>query len=91
MRNRVLVSSAQARKFSAGVEQGVLIAPAKSIKDMETIVFNNQINAALCAFFMLVAITMLISSVFVVRRALKSSQPTTHESEIVFREEALRG
>ncbi|CNI18239.1 carbon starvation CstA family protein [Yersinia bercovieri] len=82
---------AQARKFSAGVEQGVLIAPAKSIKDMETIVFNNQINAALCAFFMLVAITMLISSVFVVRRALKSSQPTTHESEIVFREEALRG
>ncbi|CFQ32689.1 carbon starvation CstA family protein [Yersinia bercovieri] len=82
---------AQARKFSAGVEQGILIAPAKSIKDMETIVFNNQINAALCAFFMLVAITMLISSVFVVRRALKSSQPTTHESEIVFREEALRG
>lgn len=82
---------AQARKFSAGVEQGVLIAPAKSIKDMETIVFNNQINAALCAFFMLVAVTMLISSVFVVRRALKSSKPTTHETEIVFREEAVRG
>ncbi|CFQ55325.1 carbon starvation CstA family protein [Yersinia aleksiciae] len=82
---------AQARKFSAGVEQGVLIAPAKSIKDMETIVFNNQINAALCAFFMLVAITMLISSVFVVRRALKSSKPTTNETEIVFREEVVRG
>ncbi|CNF53944.1 carbon starvation CstA family protein [Yersinia mollaretii] len=82
---------AQARKFSVGVEQGVLIAPAKSIKDMETIVFNNQINAALCAFFMLVAVTMLISSVFVVRRALKSSKPTTHETEIVFREEAVRG
>ncbi|CNI33958.1 carbon starvation protein A [Yersinia mollaretii] len=82
---------AQARKFSAGVEQGVLIAPAKSIKDMETIVFNNQINAALCAFFMLVAVTMLISSVFVVRRALKSSKPTTHETEIVFREEVVRG
>ncbi|CRY53812.1 MULTISPECIES: carbon starvation CstA family protein [Yersinia] len=82
---------AQARKFSAGVEQGVLIAPAKSIKDMETIVFNNQINAALCAFFMLVAVTMLISSFFVVRRALKSSKPTTHETEIVFREETARG
>ncbi|EKN5960677.1 carbon starvation protein A [Yersinia enterocolitica] len=82
---------AQAKKFSAGVEQGVLIAPAKSIKDMETIVFNNQINAALCAFFMLVAVTMLISSFFVIRRALKSSKPTTHETEIVFREEAVRG
>lgn len=82
---------AQAKKFSAGVEQGVLIAPAKSIKDMETIVFNNQINAALCAFFMLVAVTMLISSFFVVRRALKSSKPTTHETEIVWREESARG
>lgn len=82
---------AQAKKFSAGVEQGVLIAPAKSIKDMETIVFNNQINAALCAFFMLVAVTMLISSFFVIRRALKSSKPTTHETEIVFREETVRG
>nr|CBX71666.1 carbon starvation protein A [Yersinia enterocolitica W22703] len=82
---------AQAKKFSAGVEQGVLIAPAKSIKDMETIVFNNQINAALCAFFMLVAVTMLISSFFVIRRTLKSSKPTTHETEIVFREEAVRG
>lgn len=82
---------AQAKKFSAGVEQGVLIAPAKSIKDMETIVFNNQINAALCAFFMLVAVTMLISSFFVIRRALKSSKPTTHETEVVFREETVRG
>ncbi|MGG7667694.1 carbon starvation CstA family protein [Yersinia sp. J1] len=82
---------AQAKKFSTGVEQGVLIAPAKSFKDMETIVFNNQINAALCAFFMLVAVTMLISAFFVVRRALKSSQPTAHESEIVLREEVARG
>lgn len=82
---------AQAKKFSAGVEQGVLIAPAKSIKDMETIVFNNQINAALCAFFMLVAVTMLISALLVGRRALKASKPTTHETEIVFREETARG
>lgn len=82
---------AQAKKFSTGVEQGVLIAPAKSFKDMETIVFNNQINAALCAFFMLVAVTMLISAFFVVRRALKSSKPTAHESEIVLREEVARG
>ncbi|CNE58398.1 putative carbon starvation protein A [Yersinia nurmii] len=82
---------AQAKKFSTGLEQGVLIAPAKSFKDMETIVFNNQINAALCAFFMLVAVTMLISAFFVVRRALKSSKPTAHESEIVLREEVARG
>ncbi|BFI53665.1 putative carbon starvation protein A [Yersinia pseudotuberculosis] len=82
---------AQAKKFSNGIEQEVLIAPAKSFKDMETIVFSNQINAALCAFFMLVAVTMLVSAFFVIRRALKSSKPTTHETEIVYREEVARG
>ncbi len=77
---------AQAKKFSTGIEQGTLIAPAKTLKDMETIVFSNQINAALCAFFMLVAVTMLVSAFFVIRRALNSSQPTAQESPIVLRE-----
>ncbi|NWA19019.1 carbon starvation CstA family protein [Serratia liquefaciens] len=77
---------AQAKKFSAGIEQGTLIAPAKTLKDMETIVFSNQINAALCAFFMLVAVTMLVSAFFVIRRALNASQPTAQESPIVLRE-----
>lgn len=88
--NQVLASLLK-QKFSNGIEQGVLIAPAKSFKDMETIVFSNQINAALCAFFMLVAVTMLVSAFFVIRRALKSSKPTTHETEIVYREEVARG
>jgi len=78
---------AQAKKFSTGIEQGTLIAPAKSLKDMETIVFSNQINAALCAFFMLVAVTMLVSAFFVIRRALNASRPTANESPVVLREE----
>ncbi|CAI0788960.1 carbon starvation CstA family protein [Serratia quinivorans] len=77
---------AQAKKFSTGIEQGTLIAPAKTLKDMETIVFSNQINAALCAFFMLVAVTMLVSAFFVIRRALNTNQPTAQESPIVLRE-----
>ncbi|STQ44366.1 Uncharacterised protein [Ewingella americana] len=55
---------------------------------MHTIVINNQINAALCAFFMLVAVTMLVSSFFVIRRALNSSTPTVHETAVVQRREA---
>ncbi len=81
---------AQAKKFSTGIDQGVVIAPAKSVADMQTIVMSNQINAVLCGFFMLVAITMLISSFFVIRRALSNSQPTTHESEIVLRSEVTQ-
>ena len=79
---------AQAKRFSQGIEQGTLIAPAKTIKDMETIVFSNQINAALCGFFMLVAVTMLISAFFVIRRALASDKPTTKEVAVVMREDA---
>ncbi|WP_426818088.1 carbon starvation CstA family protein [Winslowiella sp. 2C04] len=78
---------AQAKRFSKGIEDGVMIAPAKTIADMQTIVLSNQINAALCGFFMLVAITMLVSACFVIRRALKSSVPTMHEAEISLRKE----
>ncbi|MCW2478699.1 carbon starvation CstA family protein [Candidatus Symbiopectobacterium sp. NZEC135] len=78
---------AQAKRFSQGIEQGTLIAPAKTLKDMETIVFSNQINAALCGFFMLVAVTMLISAFFVIRRALASETPTAKEVAVILREE----
>lgn len=78
---------AQANKFRRGLDEGVILAPAKTVADMQTIVFSNQINAALCGFFMLVAVTMLIAAVFVIRRALRSSVPTTHESELALRKE----
>ncbi len=78
---------AQARRFSKGIEDGVVIAPAKSVADMQTIVMSNQINAVLCGFFMLVAVTMLVSAVFVIRRALNSEAPTAHEAEISLHEE----
>ena len=78
---------AQANKFSKAMNEGVVIAPAKSVADMQTIVLSNQINAALCAFFMLVAVTMLIAAFFVIRRALKSTLPTTHETDVALRKE----
>ncbi len=78
---------AQANKFRKGIDEGIVIAPAKTVADMQTIVFSNQINAALCAFFMLVAVTMLVAAFFVIRRALNSALPTTHESEISLRKE----
>ncbi|RJT54756.1 carbon starvation CstA family protein [Rahnella variigena] len=79
---------AQAKKFNAGIDSGEIIKPAKTLADMHTIVLNNQINAILCGFFMLVAVTMLISAFFVIRRALKSATPTVHETAVVNRREA---
>lgn len=78
---------AQANKFSDGIAQGTLIAPAKSLADMQTIVMSNQINAGLCAFFMLVAVVMLVSSIRVIRRALKNPLPSVHEAKAVYAED----
>ncbi|ATZ94842.1 carbon starvation CstA family protein [Dickeya fangzhongdai] len=82
---------AQAKRFSTGIESGTLIAPAKNMQDMATIVFSNQINAVLCGFFMLVAVTMLVAAFFAIRRALRSDKPTTHETTAAWREEAHNG
>ncbi|TKJ89677.1 carbon starvation CstA family protein [Erwinia persicina] len=80
---------AQAKKFGKGIDQGIVIAPAKTVADMQTIVISNQINAGLCAFFMLVAVTMLIAAFFAIRRALHSDTPTMRESPIVLRDEKV--
>lgn len=80
---------AQAKKFGKGIDQGIAIAPAKTVADMQTIVISNLINAGLCAFFMLVAVTMLIAAFFAIRRALHSDTPTVRESPIVLRDEKV--
>lgn len=70
---------AQAKRFNTAIADGTLLAPAKTIADMERIVFNNQINAVLCSFFMLVAMTMLVAAIIQIRKALLNSQPSVHE------------
>lgn len=81
---------AQAERFRQAIADGVLLAPAKSVADMERIVFNNQVNAVLCAFFMLVAVTMLLAAIVHIRRALAEHRPTVQEAEVVLRSEAGR-
>ncbi|OTG83561.1 carbon starvation CstA family protein [Acinetobacter sp. ANC 4648] len=75
---------AQANKFSDAIAKGEILKPAKTLEEMQTIVFSNQINAALCAFFMIVAIVMLIAAIGVIRRALASPVPTVNESPAVY-------
>lgn len=72
---------AQASRFNIAFEQGQLIAPAKSLADMQTIILSNQINATLCGFFMLVTVIILVAAYINIRRALASPVPTVHEAE----------
>ncbi|MFV5640684.1 carbon starvation CstA family protein [Acinetobacter oleivorans] len=75
---------AQAHKFSDAIARGEILKPAKSIAEMQNIVMSNQINAALCGFFMIVSIVMIIASIGIVRRALASPKPTVSEAPAVY-------
>ena len=73
----------QANRFSDAIARGELLAPAKTVAEMQTIIMSNQINAALCGFFMIVAIVMIIASIGIIRRALQSPVPTVNEAPVV--------
>ncbi len=75
---------AQSNRFSDAIARGEILKPAKTLEEMQTIVMSNQINAALCGFFMIVAIVMVIAAIGIVRRALASPTPTAHEAPAVY-------
>lgn len=75
---------AQANRFSDAIARGEILKPAKTLEEMQTIVMSNQINAALCGFFMIVAFVMVIAAIGIVRRALASPTPTAQEAPAVY-------
>ena len=82
---------AQANRFSDAIARNEILKPAKDIAEMQTIVFSNQINAALCGFFMIVAIVMLFAAIGVIRRALADPNPSVKESEAIYSDEVQTG
>jgi carbon starvation protein len=78
---------AQAKRFSTAAEQGALLAPAKTVEQMNQIITNNYVNATLCAMFMLVVVAMIVASIKPIRIALASKVPTVRESEVIFAEQ----
>jgi len=68
-----------ARKFSDAAAQGTVLAPAKSIAEMQRVAFNNYLDAVVCGFFVLLVIAMCIFAVKICMQALKQANPTAHE------------
>ncbi len=68
-----------ARKFSDAAAQGIVLAPAKSIEEMQRVAFNNYRDAVVGAFFVLLVIAMCIFAVKICMQALKQANPTAHE------------
>ena len=80
---------AQANRFKEALARDEILAPAKTVAEMQTVIFSNQINAALCAFFMIVAIVMIFASIGIIRRALASPTPTVREAEAIYSEKPM--
>src|SRR5450432_2632158 len=70
---------ALARKFSDAAARGIVIAPAKSIEEMQRVAFNNYLDAFVCGFFVLLVVAMCIFAVKICMQALKQSNPTAQE------------
>ena len=51
---------AHAGKFSDALAQGQILAPAKTLEEMQRIVFNDYVNAGMCALFVGVVLCMIV-------------------------------
>jgi carbon starvation protein len=78
---------AQARRFSEAAANGTLLAPAKSIAEMQRVAFNNYLDAAICGFFVLLVVAMCAYAIVISLRALRAAQPTVQETPPVRRAE----
>ena len=74
---------AHTRKFQEAIDQGLVLAPAKNMAEMQRIVFNDYLDAALAGFFMLVVLSVLYYGVRTVMAARSSAAPSVQESPFV--------
>ncbi|MFO1496066.1 MAG: carbon starvation CstA family protein [Lysobacterales bacterium] len=80
---------ANAQRFSEALAQGQILAPAKTLAEMQRVVLNHQLDAALCVLFMSVVVLMLILGTRVALAAWRQARPSVQESDYVALE-ALR-
>ncbi len=70
---------AHAAKYSDAFARGEILAPAKSAGEMRQVIFNDYVNAGLCALFMAVVVAMVFYGVKAIAAARASDVPTTRE------------
>ncbi len=71
---------AHATKFGDAVAINQVLAPAKSIAEMQRVIFNDYVNASLCALFVAVVLSMIIFGIRAGMRGYASTSVTTREA-----------
>jgi carbon starvation protein len=66
---------AQRARYAEGIESGTVLAPAKSIDDMHTVVTNSTVDGVLIALFLVLVGLVIINATVVCVRAVRSPTP----------------
>ncbi len=74
---------ALAHKFSDAAAQGTILAPAKSLAEMQRVAFNNSLDAAVCGVFVVLVCAMCVFAIKVCLDALRQVKPTAIETPLV--------
>jgi len=69
-----------AQKYSDAATAGTIIAPAKSIADMQRVAFNNYLCGTITALFVALVIAMAVFAIRMSLRAMRNPNPTIKES-----------
>ncbi|HZF93840.1 MAG TPA: carbon starvation CstA family protein [Allosphingosinicella sp.] len=71
---------AHANRYGDALARGEVLAPAKGVGQMRQVIFNDYVNATLCAFFMTVVLAMIFYGVRAIAAARRSATPTVMET-----------
>ncbi|PTL76010.1 carbon starvation CstA family protein [Vitiosangium sp. GDMCC 1.1324] len=74
---------AHARAFAAAAAEGRVLAPAKSVEDMQRVITNDYVDASLTVLFMLLVVTTLVFGLRAALAARRAATPTAQESPYV--------
>lgn len=70
---------AHARKFGDAYAQGTVLAPAKTLEEMQRVIMNDYIDITMILIFMSVALVVVVSALRTIMLALRSPEPTVQE------------
>jgi carbon starvation protein len=73
---------ALAKRFNAAITNDVVLAPAKSLIEMRHIVFNNYLDASVCALFLILVVAISFFTFKASLRALRTREPSVIEAAL---------
>ena len=79
---------AHAEKFNQAAARGTVLAPAKTLEQMQQVIFNDYVNSALSALFISVVLAMLFFGVRASLQAMRLPHPSAKETPAQFQHDA---